>query len=498
MPTGIHPAFSYVSLIDPDEIVEVGHMEPRGKTEQIHRIQKAYPDVYHTMPWLSLGAAKAAEQVRQELLTAICERPNAHSGWKFAGTKLFTHTLSPGCELCGQGYWSCLFINGVCNADCFYCPSEQTDTGPPITSGVAFDRARDYADYVEKFHVRGVGFSGGEPLLNHTRVTEYLEALERRVTRPLHTWMYTNGILATKEKIKALRDAGLKEIRFDLSANDYSLAALENAIGLIPVVTVEIPAIPEDMERMKSLIPDLYSAGVDYLNLHQIRCTPFNRPQLQGRGYTFLHGPGVTVLETELTALKLIRFSLEHDIPLPMNYCAFTFRHQFQKAGARHRNALLIKQPWEEITKTGYIRTLTLEGAREKIRQNHYRFVAAGKPLTDWDKSKKEDRLSFSSRLWPLVDFAGLSLTVTYSATALRTAPTYRYPFAEIRLNTHKKVTIERDNRHVGIHLEEGDIQSFAEAFLEGNSLASGMMSPASETEINRFETFCQGLAPYF
>lgn len=123
--------------------------------------------------------------------------------------------------------------------------------------------------------------------------------------------MYTNGLLVTQDKLKTLRDNGLDEIRFDLSADHYRLDALKMAIGIIPRVTVEIPAIPGDLEQTKQLIEQLHGLGVDHLNLHQIRCTSFNRNQLAKRGYTFLHGPGVTVLETELTALELIRYSLE-------------------------------------------------------------------------------------------------------------------------------------------------------------------------------------------
>jgi pyruvate formate-lyase activating enzyme-like uncharacterized protein len=477
-------------------------MEQRDKAGHIRRIRKEYPDAYDTMNWLSPGAAEVAEQVRQDLITSIFNRPDSPAGWRFAGTKLFTRSLSPGCAFCGEGLWSCLFINGVCNANCFYCPSEQKDKGLPITSSIEFGRARDYADYVKRFGIRGVGFSGGEPLLSLARVMDYLQALGQRVNRPLHTWMYTNGFLVTEDRLKALKDSGLKEIRFDLSANDYKLNGLEKAVDVIPIVTVEIPAIPEDLERVKQLIRDLHSAGADFLNLHQIRCTPFNRPKLQERRYTFLHGPGVSVLETELTALELIQYTLEQDIPLHLNYCSFTFRHQFQKAGARQRNAQIVKKTWEDITPTGYIRTLSLEGEPDKINQIHKRFRAAGEILTAWQISTKGDSLSFPARLWPLVDFTRVRLKITYSSTVLRTAASLRYPFTHIRLNDDKKVVIERDDRHAGIRLQGGDIQAFSNTYLKQKRGISNTdpscLSPNLEKEINRFETFTYGLAPYF
>jgi pyruvate formate-lyase activating enzyme-like uncharacterized protein len=65
-----------------------------------------------------------------------------------------------------------------------------------------------------------------------------LKAIKTRVDRPVFAWLYTNGILASQEKLKALRDGGLDEIRFDVSANGYCLKSLEQALHVIPRVTV--------------------------------------------------------------------------------------------------------------------------------------------------------------------------------------------------------------------------------------------------------------------
>ena len=69
----------------------------------------------------------------------------------FKGTKPHIGSLSPGCRICGEGGWSCLFINGKCNCRCFYCPSPQDETGVPTTHRVAFARPADYAAYLDRF-----------------------------------------------------------------------------------------------------------------------------------------------------------------------------------------------------------------------------------------------------------------------------------------------------------------------------------------------------------
>jgi len=68
-------------------------------------------------------------------------------------------------------------------------------------------------------------------------------------------------------------------------------------------VTVEIPAVPEEVERLKGLLPRLCELGVTRLNLHQLRLTAHNAEQMLPHGYTYLHGDQPTVLESELAGL---------------------------------------------------------------------------------------------------------------------------------------------------------------------------------------------------
>jgi len=84
----------------------------------IHRIREEYADSYDAMTWLTPEKAAESSARQDSLLKDIFKGQGPE--WAFAGTKLYTHSLSPGCSLCGNGGWSCLFINGICNAKCFY------------------------------------------------------------------------------------------------------------------------------------------------------------------------------------------------------------------------------------------------------------------------------------------------------------------------------------------------------------------------------------------
>lgn len=313
---------------------------------------------YDQITFASPQQLTAATAEREALLLWLTQHASIGCG----GSKIDCNGLSPGCQRCGDGSWSCLFINGRCNGRCFYCPTAQDDDGPPVTNGLTFAAPGEYAAYVAKLGFRGVSISGGEPLLTPELTLAYLKAVRERCGDDIHLWLYTNGTMLTADLCCRLRDAGLNEIRFDLGAVRYNLKKLRLATGCIPTITVEIPAVPEDEELLKLKMPEMVESGVNHLNLHQMRLTPHNFGSLTGRGYIFLHGEKVTVLESELTALRIVRYGLEHEIPLPVNYCSFTYKRRFQHAAARRRAALSACNSGESITASGYLRTLTETG----------------------------------------------------------------------------------------------------------------------------------------
>jgi uncharacterized protein len=386
---------------------------------------------YDLLNFAGPAQVAAANVERKELLQWLDQR----ALFGYAGTKVDCNGLSPGCRCCGDGGWSCLFVNGRCNGHCFYCPTAQDDDGPPVTNGLAFTSPDDYAAYVAALGFSGVSISGGEPLMTPDLTLAYLSAVRKRCGDDIHLWLYTNGTLLTADLCSRLRDAGLNEIRFDLGAVRYHLKKLRLALGCIPTVTVEIPAVPEDEELLKRKIVEMAEAGVDHLNLHQMRLTPYNLEPLTERGYVFLHGEKVTLLESELCALRMVRFGLEQAIPLPVNYCSFPYKRRFQHAAARRRAALTVCAPVEVVTEPGYLRTISATGVR-------------------------------------------------YCEAVLLQNPSYRYPFEKIVLETGRALYLER--RPLMPELELSGTERTA---LEAGNPPERLV---------RFERIESGLAEYF
>ncbi|MCW7753137.1 radical SAM protein [Desulfobotulus sp. H1] len=359
--------------------------------------------------------ARKGMDERRRILTSLAGK--VVDGCK--GTKPDMSRLSPGCALCAAGEWSCLFINGKCNGSCFYCPAPQNEESVPASQGLNFLLPDAYADYVAGLGFRGVGFSGGEPLLTLGRTLDYIRAVRDRMGLGIHLWMYTNGILVSRENLKALARAGLDEIRFDIGAMDYRLDRAAMAADFLPVVTVEIPAVPEEEARLMVKIPEMAAVGIRYLNLHQLRLTPHNFKRMASRRYTYIRDAHLTVMESEITALRLLAMARDMDLPLGVNYCSFAFKHRFQQAALRRKTSPMAAFSDEGLTENGYLRQLTLEGPVLYLEEEAARLGKIGADPGLYRLTARKDGLRISSELAGIVRPGPCTGRLLYSGVRL-------------------------------------------------------------------------------
>jgi len=413
-------------------------MNSKMRDAYISANRQEYEDRYELLNFLSPDKEAEAMGKRDALIAAIGNRVK----WGSGGTKLDCTGLSAGCRICGEGDWSCLFINGQCNCKCFYCPSSQDEKGLPTTNSITFTSPEEYVSYLKKLNFRGCSISGGEPLLTPKLTISYIKAVKKAFGTAMYVWMYTNGTLVTKEILSELRDAGLDEIRFDIGAVGYETDALELACGIIPNVSVEIPALPEDFALMKALMPKLAQMGVKFLNLHQLRLTPYNFDKLVGRGYTFLHGDKVTVLDSEMTALELIKFSKDNDINININYCSFVYKSRYQGRGSRVRYGNLLKKSYENLTENGYMNYLSVPASEADVSGLADGLKAKGLDETLWLVNK--GKLSFHPSLAEHLNLTGLEVLSNYSFGRQLPSVSYRNPFIEIKISKKRSIVAER------------------------------------------------------
>ena len=182
--------------------------------------------------------------------------------------------ISPGCMACKTGSWLCVFIGTKCNATCPHCPNPNVNGGKDTIVASGFGEA-DF-DRIEEILgsgiFKGVGISGGEPMLYVDKTAELTRRIKERFPH-LYVWSYTNGILATESNLKLLADAGIDELRFDLAADGYSkrvLSNMERAAKIIPAVGIEVPVLSDLQDDLIRAVDFADGVGVKYINLHDL------------------------------------------------------------------------------------------------------------------------------------------------------------------------------------------------------------------------------------
>lgn len=314
--------------------------------------------------------------------------------FRAGGSKICKGNISPGCETCVNGLISFLYINGLCTCDCFFCPQNRAMEHErlPSSAEMTFHDPDRYVDYLETFGFKGVGFSGGEPLLVMERLLLFLARIKKRFAGNIYTWVYTNGDLVDEQKLKSLRDTGMDEIRINLSARDYDLEPVRQARRYFNTVTVEIPAIPEDVERVKRILPAMADIGVMNFNVHQLSLSKYNFNKISVRDYSMFHtrDSGLVIYDSEVTALRLLKHASDQQFDFSLNYCSTIYKERYQSSGMRKQLAKTVIADYEKISSSGYIIRVSARDSKENLEKVILTFQSRGSREGLWELLKTD------------------------------------------------------------------------------------------------------------
>jgi pyruvate formate-lyase activating enzyme-like uncharacterized protein len=292
------------------------------------------------------------------------------------GQTLHTGKISPGCRACKEGAWDCVFVTDQCNLKCPFCtlPLNQS-TG---WHGAAYgDTPGQFIDNIARTSIRGVGFTGGEALLQPDRLHHWIKTIQQ--ARPdIYLWIYTNGLLCTPDQAKALAQLGVDEIRFNMAATGYDhpdlLNRLEQSAAILPTATVEIPAIPDHAGRLHRSLGAWASAGATYLNLHELMREPRSpSKRLNGRFFHWITPDGHLTdlhLDSRSLVLEVMERVIEEKIPLWVNDCSSQSKLR-QISGRRRRLLPLVKQRHEKFEHGHFLSHLCALDAGRTARLIH-------------------------------------------------------------------------------------------------------------------------------
>ncbi len=192
--------------------------------------------------------------------------------------------FSKGCRSCllGTGL-SAIRKTNKCNIECKFCYNYgDLDNIPPIGEGMwEIGGTKFYEkdiDLLLSIHKKptGISYVYLEPFME---IEKYYSIIKKFNDANIHQHLYTNGILATSETLKALGEAGLDEIRFNLGASNCSDKVVENikiAKKYIKNVGIETPMTPEFFEAFFKKKQAILDTKLDFINCAELHLNENN------------------------------------------------------------------------------------------------------------------------------------------------------------------------------------------------------------------------------
>ncbi|MEG0900502.1 MAG: radical SAM protein [Clostridia bacterium] len=223
-----------------------------------------------------------------------------------------------------QGCRSCLLGTGLsairktnkCKMACKFCYDYgELENIPPIGEGLwEIGGTKFYEKDIELLlsiqrKPTGISYVYLEPFME---IEKYYSIIAKFRDAQVHQHLYTNGTLATEETLKALGEAGLDEIRFNLGASNCAERVIRNieiAKKYIPYVGIETPMTPELFEGFINKKQAILATGLDFMNCAELHLNANNIDNYAGENmYISRHGYLSPIWSRELT-LKFMKIA---------------------------------------------------------------------------------------------------------------------------------------------------------------------------------------------
>ena len=236
-----------------------------------------------------------------------------------------------------QGCRSCLLGTGLsavrktnrCNIECRFCYNYgELDCIPPIGDGlweIGGTKFREEdIDLLLSVYPKptGISYVYLEPFME---IEKYYGIARKFREAGVHQHLYTNGLLATETSLRALGEAGLDELRFNLGASGCADKVIENiriAKKYIPQVGIETPMTPEFRAAFLRKREAILATGLDFINCAELHLNPNNIANYAGENmYMYRHGYVSPIWSREIT-LELMKLAMDESWPIAVHDCS--------------------------------------------------------------------------------------------------------------------------------------------------------------------------------
>ena len=237
--------------------------------------------------------------------------------------------FSAGCKSCllGTGL-SAVRKTNRCNIECKFCYNYgELDCQPPIGEGMwEIGGTKFYEKDIDLLlniydKPTGISYVYLEPFME---IEQYYPIIRKFRAAGVHQHMYTNGLLCSAQNLRALGEAGLDELRFNLGATRCADAVIENirlAKQFIPRVGIETPMTPEFFDDFLARRAAILATGVDYINCAELHLNENNIGNYLGENmYICRQGYISPVWSHELT-LKFMKIADDEGWDIAVHDC---------------------------------------------------------------------------------------------------------------------------------------------------------------------------------
>ena len=236
-----------------------------------------------------------------------------------------------------RGCRSCLLGTGLsavrktnkCNIECRFCYNYgELDCQPPIGEGMwEIGGTKFYEDDIDLLlsvqkKPTGIAYVYLEPFME---IEQYYGVIAKFHAAGVHQHMYTNGTLATEENLRALGQAGLNELRFNLVATDCSDAVIENlrlAKRFIPYVGIETPMTPEFFEAFQQKKNRILATGLDFINCAELHLNPNNIGNYEGESLYISRQGYISPIWSHEISLRMLAMADAEHWPIAVHDCS--------------------------------------------------------------------------------------------------------------------------------------------------------------------------------
>lgn len=200
-----------------------------------------------------------------------------------------TSSLPEGCKLCVTGEKSVLFLGGKCSRNCWYCSLSDTrkNEDRSFINERPISRLKDLFLEIKANNSKGVGITGGDPLVYFNKTLKYSKYLKKKFGKAFHIHIYLPLNLVNQSKLMKLVKY-VDEVRFHptfiahsskiIKKSEFSKIQIASKIFGKNNVGIEVPMIPEKKSEIYEFIFSLKDdLGFVNLNEFELSETNFNR-----------------------------------------------------------------------------------------------------------------------------------------------------------------------------------------------------------------------------